>query len=165
MLVSFRPCRPKDHGTLLRLVKTYYRTSKIPFSSKSLTKGLDTLLRNVSQGQAWLMENHKKPVGYALLTYNFDLEYGGVEGMLIDVFVEKGSRNHGIGSLALYEIEDFCRERGIRTIELQVSHHNKGAENFYRRAGFHILERKVLLLEVRSEKEVKARRASVGKRP
>ena|ERR1700760_3827158 len=164
MLVSFRPCRPKDHGTLLRLAKTYYRTSKIPFDAKSLTKGLDTLLRNVSQGQAWLMENHKKPVGYALLTYNFDLEYGGVEGMLIDVFVEKTSRNRGIGSLALYEIEDFCRERGIRTIELQVSHHNKGAENFYRRAGFHILERKVLLLEVRSEKEVKARRASVGKR-
>ncbi|HEY2457023.1 MAG TPA: GNAT family N-acetyltransferase [Candidatus Acidoferrum sp.] len=164
MLVSFRPCRPKDHGTLLRLAKTYYRTSKIPFNSKSLTKALDTLLRNVSQGQAWLMENHKKPVGYALLTYNFDLEYGGVEGMLIDVFVEKVSRNHGIGSLALYEIEDFCRERGIRTIELQVSHHNKGAENFYRRAGFHILERKVLLLEVRSAKEVKARRASVGKR-
>lgn len=110
------------------------------------------------------MENHKKPVGYALLTYNFDLEYGGVEGLLIDVFVEPRYRNQGVGSLALYEIEDFCRERGIRTIELQVSHHNKGAENFYRRAGFSILERKVLLLEVRSAKEVKARRASVSKR-
>jgi ribosomal protein S18 acetylase RimI-like enzyme len=164
MLVSFRPCRPKDHDALLKLIVTYYRSSTIPFNRKSLTKGLDTLLRNVSQGQAWLMENHKKPVGYALLTYNFDLEYGGVEGLLIDLYVEKRFRNRGIGSLALYEVEDFCRERGIRTIELQVTHHNKGAEDFYRKAGFRILERKVLLLEVRSEKEVKARRASVNTR-
>jgi ribosomal protein S18 acetylase RimI-like enzyme len=164
MLVSFRPCRPKDHDSLLKLIVTYYRSSKIPFNGTSLTKGLDTLLRSVSQGQAWLMENHKKPVGYALLTYNFDLEYGGVEGLLIDLYVEKRFRNRGIGSLALYEVEDFCRERGIRTIELQVTHHNKAAEDFYRKAGFHILERKVLLLEVRSEKEVKARRASVNTR-
>ncbi|MGB8324358.1 MAG: GNAT family N-acetyltransferase [Candidatus Acidiferrum sp.] len=164
MLVSFRPCRPKDHDALLKLIVAYYRSSKIPFNRKSLTKGLDTLLRNVSQGQAWLMENHKKPVGYALLTYNFDLEYGGVEGLLIDLYVEKRFRNRGIGSLALYEVEDFCRERGIRTIELQVTHHNKGAEDFYRKAGFRILERTVLLLEVRSEKEVKARRASVNTR-
>lgn len=164
MFISFRPCKLKDHATLLRLAKAYYRTSNISYDAKALAKTLSTLLRDDSKGQAWFMENHKKPVGYALLTYNFDLERGGSEGLLIDVFVEKRFRNHGIGSLALYEIEDFCRERGIRTIELQVSHHNKGAENFYRKAGFSILERKVLLLEVRSAKEVKARRASVGKR-
>jgi len=117
MLVSFRPCRPKDHHALLKLIVTYYRSSKIPFNRKSLTKGLDTLLRNVSQGQAWLMDNHKKPVGYALLTYNFDLEYGGVEGLLIDLYVETRFRSRGIGSLALYEVEDFCRERGGQLIK------------------------------------------------
>src|SRR5580692_5453141 len=132
MLVSFRPCRPKDNDALLKLIVTYYRSSKISFNRKSLTKGLDTLLRNVSQGQAWLMDNHKKPVGYALLTYNFDLEYGGVEGLLTDLYVLPRFRMKGIGSLALYEIEDYCRERGIRTIELQILNHNKSAEKFYK---------------------------------
>ena len=65
MLVTFRPCSPKDHATLLKFVSEYYRFDKIPFNRKSLSQGLDTLLRNVSQGQAWLMESHKKPVGYA----------------------------------------------------------------------------------------------------
>ncbi len=164
MLVTFRPCRPKDHTILMKFVTEYYRFDKIPFDRSSLSKGLDTLLRNVSQGQAWLMESHKKPVGYALLTYNFDLEYGGIEGMLTDLYVSKRYRKQGIGSLALYEIEDFCRERGIRAIELQVLHHNPEAETFYSKAGFQILPRKVMLFEVRAEKAPRPVRSSEGKR-
>jgi GNAT superfamily N-acetyltransferase len=164
MLVTFRPCRPKDHTILLKFVTEYYRFDKIPFDRSSLSKGLDTLLRNVSQGQAWLMESHKKPVGYAVLTYNFDLEYGGTEGMLTDLYVNKRYRNRGIGSLALYEIEDFCRERGIRAIELQVLHHNPEAETFYRQAGFKVLPRKVMLFEVRSEKAARPVRTTSGRR-
>lgn len=166
MLVTFRPCGPKDHATLLRFVLEYYRFDKIPFDKASLSKGLDTLLRNVSQGQAWLLQSHEKAVGYAVLTYNFDLEYGGVEGMLTDLYVSKRYRNHGIGSLALYEIEDFCRERGVRNIELQVLHHNAEAETFYRKAGFQTLPRKVMLLGVRAKESPRMARAraNAGKR-
>lgn len=164
MLVSFRPCSPKDHATLLKFIIAYYRFDKIPFNRKDLAQGVHTLLRNLSLGKAWLMESQKKPVGYAIVTYNFDLEYGGMEAMLTDLYVDKRYRNKGIGSLALYEIEDFCRERGIRTIELQVQHHNKSAETFYRKAGFGILRRKVMLLDVRSEEVARAHRASASKR-
>ncbi len=164
MLVSFRPCSPKDHSTLLKFIIAYYRFDKIPFNRKDLAQGVHTLLRNLSLGKAWLMESQKKPVGYAIVTYNFDLEYGGIEAMLTDLYVDKRYRNKGIGSLALYEIEDFCRERGIRTIELQVQHHNKSAETFYRKAGFSILRRKVMLLDVRSEEVARAHRASVAAR-
>lgn len=153
MLVSFRPCGPKDHAALLKLVVAYYRYDKIPYNLESLRRGLDTLLRNVSQGQAWLMEIHKEPVGYALLTYNFDLEYGGIEGMLTDLYVDKRHRNQGIGSLALYEIEDFCRDRGITSVELQVLARNRAAESFYRKSGFCILPRKVMVLKVRPEEK------------
>ena len=164
MLVSFRPCGPKDHATVLKLAVAYYRFDKIAYDLRSLTKGLDTLLRNFSLGQAWLMECHNKPVGYAVLTYNFDLEYGGVEGMLTDLYVDKHYRNKGIGSLALFEIEDFCRERGIRAIELQVQHHNRAAETFYRKAGFQLLKRKVRLLAVRPEEVTQPLRAIASKR-
>jgi ribosomal protein S18 acetylase RimI-like enzyme len=164
MLVSFRPCGPKDHAALFKLVCAYYRFDKIPFDRRSLSQGLHTLLRNLSQGQAWLMQNHKKAVGYAVLTYNFDLEYGGVEGMLTDLYVDKRYRNKGIGSLTLFEIEDFCRERGIRAIELQVQHHNRAAQTFYRKAGFRLLPRKVMLMTVRPEEVAHPLRAIASKR-
>ena len=164
MLVSFRACGPKDHRILLKFIRAYYAFDKIPYDPASLSRGLDTLLRNPSQGKAWLMEFHGRPVGYAVLTYNFDLEYGGIEGMLTDLYVEKRFRNQGIGSLALYEIEDYCRERGIRAVELQVQDHNKNALVFYKKAGFRSLRRKVLILKVRSEEVVKPLRATAGKR-
>jgi len=164
MLVSFRPCGPKDFGLLLKLATAYYRFDKIPYDLPSLKRGIQTLLRNPSQGQAWLMETHHKPIGYALLTYNFDLEYGGIEGMLTDLYVDKHFRNRGVGSLALYELEDFCRDRGIRAIELQVLNRNKAAETFYRKAGFRILPRKVMVFDVRPEQPSGPRPASAGKR-
>ena len=164
MLVSFRSCGPKDHKALLKLVIAYNKFEKIPAHRKSLSQGLDALLRNPSQGKMWLMENHKKPVGYALLTYNFELEYGGSEGVLRDLFVEKKFRNQGIGSLALYEIEDYCRERGMRAFQLQLPMRNKSAAIFYRKAGFRELPRRVMILEVRPEEVVQARRASASKR-
>jgi len=45
-----------------------------------------------------------------------------------------------------------------------VQHHNKSASTFYRKAGFHVLPRKVLLLEVRSEAVARAHRATASKR-
>jgi GNAT superfamily N-acetyltransferase len=153
MLVSFRSCGPKDHAALLKLVIAYNRFEKNPVHRKQLSHGLDGL-----------MENHKKPVGYALLTYNFELEYGGAEGVLRDLFVEKPFRNQGIGSLALYEIEDYCRERGMRAFQLQLPMRNKEAAIFYRKAGFRELPRRVMMLEVRPEEVVQARRISASKR-
>jgi diamine N-acetyltransferase len=165
MLVTFRPCGPKDHKALLKLIVAYYRFDRIPYNLNSLSRGLDTLLRNLSLGQAWLMETSKQPVGYTLLTYSFDLEYGGVEGMLTEVYVERKFRDRGVGTLALYEVEDFCRERGIRNVELQVLNRNKNAERFYRKAGFSILPRKVMMLQVRAEEKRPPRRPIVNMHP
>jgi GNAT superfamily N-acetyltransferase len=164
MLVSFRSCGPKDHHSLLRLVLAYNRFERNFVNRRSLSQGLDVLLRNPSQGKMWLMEIHGKPVGYALLTYNFELEYGGAEGVLRDLFVEKRFRDQGIGSLALYEIEDYCRERGMRAFQLQLPRRNKSAEIFYRKAGFRELPRRVMMLQVRSEEVVQARRINASKR-
>jgi GNAT superfamily N-acetyltransferase len=164
MLVSFRSCGPKDHKAVCKLAVAYYHFEKIRVNRKALSQGLHILLRNPSQGKMWLMEIHNKPVGYALLTYTFDLEYGGAEGVLRDLFVERRYRDQGIGSLALYEVEDYCRERGMRAFQLQLPRSNKSAERFYRKAGFRELGRRVMMLEVRPQHVVQAQRASANKR-
>src|SRR5258708_32061055 len=100
MLVSFRSCGPKDHGALLKLVIAYNQFEKNPVHRKRLSQGLDVLLRNPSQGKMWLMENHKKPVGHALLTYNFELEYGGAQGVFRALFFARPFLNPGDAALA-----------------------------------------------------------------
>jgi ribosomal protein S18 acetylase RimI-like enzyme len=148
MLVSFRSCTPRDYRVLLGFVREFYRSDRIRFSAAATGPALRKLLRDDSLGKAFLLEAGKKPVGYAILTYNFDLEYGGMEGMLTDLFVVKKCRGEGIGSLALYEIEDFCRDCGIDALELQVRRRNQAAQKFYRQAGYKFLERVVMIRDI-----------------
>jgi len=86
------------------------------------------------------------------------------QGFVSRRLVDEQFRNQGIGSLALYEIEDYCRERGMRAFQLQLPMRNKSAAIFYRKAGFRELARRVMILEVRPEEVVQARRASASKR-
>jgi ribosomal protein S18 acetylase RimI-like enzyme len=148
MLVSFRTCTPRDYRVLLRFIREFYRSDRIRFNASATGPALRKLLRDPSLGKALLLEAGKKPVGYAILTYNYDLEYGGMEGMLTDLYVIGKCRGEGIGSLALYEIEDFCRELGINALELQVRHRNKSAQKFYRQAGYKFLERAVMYRDI-----------------
>jgi ribosomal protein S18 acetylase RimI-like enzyme len=148
MLLSFRTCTPRDYRVLLRFIREFYRSDRIRFNAAATGPALRKLLREASLGKAFLLEAGKKPVGYAILTYNYDLEYGGVEGMLTDLYVIKKCRGEGIGSLALYEIEDFCRELGIDALELQVRHRNKAAQRFYHQAGYKFLERAVMYRDI-----------------
>jgi len=52
----------------------------------------------------------------------------------------------------------------MRAFQLQLPRGNKSAERFYRNAGFRELGRRVMMLEVRPEDVVEARRASASKR-
>lgn len=148
MLVSFRTCTSKDFSTLLPFIRLFYKCDRIRFSAAIVGPALRKLLRDDSHGHAFLLETCKTPVGYAIMTYNYDLEYGGLEGMLTDLFVLKKYRDQGIGSLALDEIEDFCRDRGIDALELQVRRGNQTAQRFYRQAGYRPLERILMVRNV-----------------
>ena len=49
-----------------------------------------------------------------------------------------GTQGKGIGRLLLDEVEANCRERGGRTLWLNVNRYNK-AQTFYERQGFRVL--------------------------
>jgi GNAT superfamily N-acetyltransferase len=148
MLVAFRPCTSKDCRPLLQMIRALYRYDRVAFDARRIAPALRKLLRDESLGQAWLLEAGKTRVGYAILTYNYDLEYGGMEGMLTDLFVLKKYRGKGVGQLALNEIEDFCRERGIDALELQVRRANLSAQTFYQEAGYKLLNRVVMVRDI-----------------
>jgi ribosomal protein S18 acetylase RimI-like enzyme len=84
-----------------------------------------------------------------VLTFNHDLEFGGLEGIVTDLFIESEYRNRGLGRNALELVDDYCRSAGIRTVELQVEEHNKSAQAFYRKLGFRKLRRIVMSRDLR----------------
>ena len=139
-----RRARASDHPLLLELIREYYRFDGIRFDSKSIGSALRKLLRDDSLGCVWIIHQGSSPAGYLVLTFNYDLEFGGLEGIVTDLFLRETYRGRGLGKIALDCVEEYCRARGISAIELQVEHENKAAAGFYRKLGFQKLSRIVM---------------------
>jgi ribosomal protein S18 acetylase RimI-like enzyme len=146
--IVIRPARLSDRAELLALIRSYYRFDHIRFNPRTIAPALDELLRSRSFGRVWIMRDGARPAGYVVLTYNFDLEFGGIEGLVTDLFVDAAYRSCGLGRRSLEVVDDYCRARGIGTVELQVENENVAAQAFYRKLGFKQLSRIVMTRDV-----------------
>ncbi|MBV8173686.1 MAG: GNAT family N-acetyltransferase [Verrucomicrobia bacterium] len=148
---KIRLAKFSDFDRLLRLVAAYYKFDSIAFDERVTGRALRRLLSNKSFGRIWVIEWEGTLVGYMVLTFNYDLEYGGLEGLVTDLFVARRFRRKGLGALMMATARNFCRRRGISAIELQVTRHNRAAQVFYRALGFKALDRIVMSLDIRPD--------------
>jgi diamine N-acetyltransferase len=139
--ISFRTATNADVAALRTLVKQYYEFDQIPFVPEEIESGLQTLLSDGSLGQAWLVFNGTRPVGYIIFTYGFDIEFGGRLATVTDLYLEPGHRRRGLGGKILDHVEAFCRSIGLRGLELQVENDNTEARALYKRFGFQPADR------------------------
>jgi len=139
--IRIKAATASDRMKLLKLIKAYYRFDRIPFDRKAIASGLSVLINNQTLGRAWLIRDRQLLVGYSILTFGFDLEFGGRQATLTDLYVDIRHRRKGIGRKVLRELEAFCRSCNVKALELQVTGRNMRALHFYRSVGFEAHER------------------------
>ena len=147
--LKIRFAASRDFDRLLRLVAAYYRFDSIAFDARVTGRALRRLLREKSLGRGWVIDSGRELAGYAIVTYNYDLEFGGIEAIMTDLFIAQRHRRKGLGARMIEAVRDFCWHEGIGALELQVNRHNDAAQAFYRALGFEALDRIVMSLEVR----------------
>jgi len=147
---EIRLASPSDQVRLVPLIEEYYRFDSLKFDGETIGRSLQRLLRSRTLGRVWVIETVAQGdlVGYAILTYNYDLEFGGIQGIITDFFITEPCRRHGLGRRMMAAIAGFCRKSGITTIELQVTRRNRRARQFYKSLGFETLDRLVMDLEL-----------------
>ena len=74
--------------------------------------------------------------GYVVLTWGFDLEWGGRDAFLTELYLLPSARGRGLGRRALPVIEELARRRGARALHLMVRPENQAAVQLYRGAGY-----------------------------
>jgi hypothetical protein len=85
--IGIRRARAGDANALLRLMRPpYYRFDKIRFHATSIRPALERSLKNRRRGSVWIVRDGIKAVGYAVLAFNFDLEFGGFDGLVTDLY-------------------------------------------------------------------------------
>ena len=135
------PSTVADLRKLLALIEAYYRFDQIKFDRRRIKSSLTALLRDNSLGRVWLIRFAGCDAGYVIVTFAYDIEFGGRQAIITDLYLAEKYRGMGLGCSTIDQVASRCRPLRIMTLELQVERHNRAAQTFYRKVGFQPLDR------------------------
>jgi len=116
----------------------------IAFDRALFRPRLERLLADPGLGRVLVFEVDGDPSGYAIVTWGYDLEYGGRDAFLTEFYVRPDHRRRGIGRQALAAAEEAARSGGAHALHLLVRHENAEAQRLYGRAGYRTEPRAVM---------------------
>lgn len=133
-MIRVRPATLGDVAHVLPRTRELMAHEDIAIDEDALDAALRRLLGDPSLGAVWLIEDDGV-VGYAIVTYGYDLEFGGRDSYLTELWIDESYRGRGAGTAVLDLLADELRARDIRALHLQVRPDNP-ARRLYERAGF-----------------------------
>ena len=138
--VDFKRASFRDHATILEMMREYFSFDCIPWN-RHIPSALKSLLTRRNFGEVILIRVGAENAGYLVLTYGFDLEFGGRQAWVTDLYIRAEFRRLGLGKKAMRFLSLWSRRNGVKAIELQVTHKNKKALLFYKAMGFKAYDR------------------------
>ena len=133
----------RDLDALMTMMEAFNRFESIVWTRATGEAPLRQLIGDPSLGFVVLArEADDAPnLGYAVVTFGFDLEWGGRDAFLTELWLEPDARGHGVGARVLAAVETRARAAGARAMHLMVRHANANAQALYRRAGYSVPDR------------------------
>jgi ribosomal protein S18 acetylase RimI-like enzyme len=133
--VSLAPAREAD--TLWPMMEAFNAGEQIEVDAGTLRGPLSRLLAEPELGRVWFIQANGATVGYAVLTFGFDLEFAGRDAFLTEIYLQPSARGHGIGRRALGAIEAVAAsDLDVKAIHLMVRPENGPAVALYAAAGY-----------------------------
>lgn len=115
----------------------------IEISDAALETALRSLLASPDLGGVWLVMRDGAPIGYAIVTFGYDLEFSGRDAYLTELWIDPDQRGGGAGRQALALLDPELRARGVHAVHLQVRPDNP-AMRLYERSGFVTSPRRIM---------------------
>ena len=130
-----------DYSSAYLLIQEYFEYDRLTFDEEAISKGLRQLLENDRYGILLLAEANGFPSGYVLATFGYDLEFGGRQATVTDLYIRDGHRRNGLGRRLIACLEQELVAAGTFALELQPEASNLQAQAFYSAMGFSRLNR------------------------
>jgi GNAT superfamily N-acetyltransferase len=140
MTVEVRRGEHGDIADVLALAAEYCEADGHVRSEAVARAGLEPLLAGDAHGVVWVAEygpddgRDRTLDGYAVVTWGWSIEVGGLDVVLDEIYVR--SRGRGSGTQLLQVLEADCRARGVKRIFLETEHPNDSARRLYERHGY-----------------------------
>lgn len=142
-MITLRSATLDDLDELLPRVRALYDHEGIDISGERLRAALRTLLSSSELGGLWVIARDGQIIGYAIVTFGFDLEFDGRDAHLTELWVDPPHRGGGSAAEALEQLVSVLAERGVNALHLQVRPDNP-AMRLYERQGFAVSPRRIM---------------------
>ncbi len=136
MEIVFKKADLEDISKLVEFMEEYYEYDHLVFDRRVVHKSLGELLGDDSAGCAWLIHCDGKEIGYIVVSFICSLEFHGRAAFIDEMYIREGFRKRGIGVKALEFVVEFCRNKRIDALRLEVERSNVRAQSIYKEFGF-----------------------------
>ncbi len=135
--MSLRRAQSSDVADIAAMMVAFNAFESIAFDPVRGAALLARLVDEPSLGFALVARDDAgAPLGYALVTFGFDLEYGGRDCFLTELFVREDARGGGHGAALLEAAAQEARREGAGAMHLQVRAENATARALYEGRGW-----------------------------
>ncbi len=145
MSAALHLARPEDLDKLLTMVASFHEEQGIDSSDEQRRGALLPLLEGLPYGAIYLIGPVRAPIGYIIVTFTWSVEFGGLDGMIDELFIRRAVRGRGIATEVLYTLPRTLAEAGVRAIHIEVDRENIPALKLYTRARFEARENALLM--------------------
>jgi len=114
-------------------------------TDESRRAALTPLLEGIPHGVAYLIGPSRAPMGYVIVTFGWSLEFGGMDGIVNEIYLRPAVRGRGIATEILISLPKALADAGVKALHLEVARSNDPAQRLYTRAGFKLRDGYVLM--------------------
>jgi ribosomal protein S18 acetylase RimI-like enzyme len=136
-----RHANDADVPALLEQMQPFNEGERIPWKPERTDRALRHLLGHPELGFVLVAVEPERLLGYVIVTYNYDLEWGGRDAFVTELWVVAEARGAGLGPRLLQAVEQHARAADVFALHLVVRPENEGARRLYEREGFELVPR------------------------
>ena len=134
-VLSLRQATLDDLALVLPRTRDLNAHEAISLEPAALEASLARLLGDPTLGGVWLIDRAGSVIGYAIVTFGYDLEFGGRDAVLTELWIDAEARGGGAGGEVIEQLAPILRTLGVGALHLQVRPENP-ARRLYERRGF-----------------------------
>lgn len=125
-----------DIDSILPLIAAYHAEVGIAQDDDTRRAAVMPLLDGSPHAVIYLAGPVRAPIGYALISFGWSLKFGGLDGILDEIYVRPGVRRRGIGSEMLLALPRALAGAGLRALHLETARDDRDARAFFKRMHF-----------------------------
>lgn len=136
---------PDDLDRLATLGAAFHAEMGLDRPDDTRRAALLPLLTGSPHGCAYLIGPTRAPIGYAVITFGWSVEYGGLDGFIDEIYIRPAVRGRGIATEVLTDLPRALAAAGLRALHLEVDKGDDHARRLHERAGFVARDRTLLM--------------------